>query len=72
MNRRAELKREQARFPAAIDDAGRDDGLEAEADPSGMRADYRTSVPGTRVAGTRRRTKEPAAERATPREDDSA
>jgi len=69
VDRRAERKREQARFPAAIDDAGREDGLEAEADPSGMRTDYRTSVPGTRVAGTRRRAKEPAAERVTEGDD---
>jgi hypothetical protein len=69
VGRRAERQREQARFPAAIDDVGRDERLESEADPSGMRADYRTSVPGTRVAGTRRRTKEPAAERFTEGDD---
>ena len=41
------------RFPAGLEDAGRDEGLEHgdEMQASGARADHRHSVPGTMIPG---------------------
>jgi hypothetical protein len=53
MARDPERAANRDRLPAGLEGPGRDETLESGADvhPSGMRADSRSAVPGTRIPG---------------------